>query len=51
MMLDPNSDRTAFPVSQYLKAQETNTLILYPDQNRSDRPIKAWIDLYPPKKG
>jgi hypothetical protein len=34
----------------YLKAGNLNTLVLFPDASSAGRPLKAWVELYPPTK-
>lgn len=43
----PSGNPSAFSVDPYLKANQINSLVLYPDSGQSSRAVKAWIELYP----
>lgn len=49
LKVSPQGFRSAFPMDDYLKSGELNTLVLFPDEKRPERRLKAWLELYPPQ--
>lgn len=47
---DANGNLTK-DVSQLLRPGAKNSIVVYPDNVDGHRPIKAWVELYPPRQG
>lgn len=49
---DPQTQRRQIPISpSHLRMGQLNSLVLYPSSNSPQKPIKAWLELIPPKSG
>lgn len=49
LKLAPVGFRSGVELQDQLKANEINTLVLFPDEKNPERRLKAWIELYPAK--
>ena len=49
LKLSPVGFRSGIEVDRYLKPGQVNSLLLMPDARSTQRKLKAWIELYPPR--
>jgi stage II sporulation protein D len=49
LTLRPNGTHSGIEIGAYLKPEQLNTLVLFPDETNPKRRMKAWIDLTLPK--